>query len=75
MTLEEYKAIDWHRGNRVRLTNGKEYKVSLVKKNSHLILKSEEYGTHFLVCPNIIVERTSDAIDTSVKERKPTESV
>ena len=69
MTQEEYNNIDWHRGNYVRLTNGKEYKVSLVKKNGHLILKSVEYLTHFLVCPNIIVERTSDAIDTSVKTR------
>ena len=71
MTQEEFNNIDWHRGNYVRLENGKEYKVSLVKKNGrHLILKSEEYSTHFLVLYNIIVERTSDAIDTSVKEPK-----
>ena len=69
MTREEFFSIDWHRGNRVRLSNGNEYKVSFVRKG-HLILKSEEWDTHFLVAPNIIEERTSDFIDTSVKEPK-----
>ena len=71
MKQKEYNNIDWHRGNHVRLTNGKEYKVSIVRKRL-LILKSEEYDTHFLVLPNIIEERTSDFIDTEVKKAKPT---
>ena len=70
MTQEEYKAIDWHRGNRVRLNNGKEYKVSGVKKKV-LVLKSEEYDTHFFADYRIIVERTSDYIDPEERVKEP----
>ena len=71
MTQEEYKATDWHRGNCVRLSNGKEYKVSGVKKKV-LVLKSEEYDTHFFADYRIIQERTSDYIDSEEQVKKPT---
>ena len=60
MTQEEYYNTDWHRGNMVRLNNGKEYQVRSVKKKL-LVLFSEEFKKHFTANWNIIECRTSDA--------------
>lgn len=69
MTQEEYFNTDWHRGNAVRLNNGKEYPVKKVKKR-FLLLYSEEYDSYFVADHNIIVERTSDFIDDTPKMPK-----
>lgn len=60
MTLEEFLKIDWHRGNTVRLTNGKEYPVKKVRKH-WLLLYSVEYSSFFIVNHLYIDCRTSDA--------------
>lgn len=62
MTQEEYNSTDWNRGNRVRLTNGKEYLVRRQKKR-FLILYSAEYDAFFIADHHIIVCRTSDFIE------------
>ncbi len=72
MTLEEYKNIDWHRGNSVRLNNGKEYLVKKVKHN-YLLLWTDEYEKHFIVDYRIIECRTSDYIDDTPKHSDETQ--
>lgn len=69
MTIEEFFSTDWHRGNRVRLLNGKDYPVKKVKKK-YLLLWSEEYEAYFVVDHRIIDCRTSDFIDTTPKKPK-----
>lgn len=61
MTQEDYFNIDWHRGNIVRLTNGKEYSVRKVFKK-YLLLYSEEYDAYFIADNRIIDARVSDEI-------------
>lgn len=70
MTQEQFNSTDWHRGNTVRLNNGKEYPVKRVKK-SRLLLYSEEYDSFFTADFRIVEERTSDAIDDTPKMPKP----
>lgn len=70
MTQELFNSIDWHRGNSVRLTNGKEYPVKRVKK-SRLLLYSEEFDSFFTADFRIVEERTSDFIDDTPKAPKP----
>lgn len=61
MTQEEFNNINWHRGNVVRLENGKEYLVKGTKGHGRwLLLFSEEYGKCFVADHNIVVCRTSD---------------
>lgn len=59
MTQEEFHSIKWRYGNKVKLTNGKEYKVLMYRKNG-LVLFSEEYHATFFMTHDRIVERTSD---------------
>ena len=61
MTAEEFNQINWHRGNIVRLTNGKEYPVKKARKN-WLVLYSEEYHKFFIVNHAYIDERVSDNV-------------
>ena len=67
MTQEEFQAIDWHRGNQVRLTNGKEYPVKKICKR-FLLLYTEEYNQFFIADYHIIDCRTSDAVDLTPKK-------
>lgn len=67
MTQEEYNSTDWNRGNRVKLTNGKEYSVRAQKKK-FLLLYSAEHEAYFIADYHIIECRTSDAIE-SLKEK------
>lgn len=71
MTQEEYNSTDWNRGNRVKLTNGKEYSVRKQKKR-FLILYSEEYEAYFIADHHIIDCRTSDAIEPFEKKESHT---
>lgn len=71
MTQEEYKSIDWNRGNVVRLSNGKEYSVRGTNKR-YIILYSEEYQKHFVADYHIIDCRISDNIEPFVKRLHPT---
>lgn len=61
MTEEEFNKINWQHGNRVQLTNGKEYYV-MVKKKRHLLLLSVEYMKCFVAHYGIIDHRTSDYV-------------
>ncbi len=72
MTQEEYKSIDWNRGNVVRLSNGKEYSVR-GKNNKYIILYSEEFQKHFVADYRIIDCRISDNIEPFVERLHPTE--
>lgn len=72
MTQEEYKSIDWNRGNVVRLSNGKEYSVRGTNKR-YIILYSEEYQKHFVADYRIIDCRVSDNIEPFVERLHPTE--
>lgn len=69
MTQEEYYSTDWHRGNTVKLENGKEYPVKKVKKHC-LVLFSEEYEKFFVADYRIVDCRTSDFIDDTPKMPK-----
>lgn len=61
MTSEEFKSINWHRGNVVRLQNGKEYLVKGLKSNGkYILLYSEEYDSYFVSDHRIVDCRTSD---------------
>lgn len=64
MTQEEYDRTDWCRGNMVRLSNGKEYRVCGLRKNC-LLLHSVEYDAHFVAYHNIIDSRTYDGVLTA----------
>lgn len=61
MTQTEFNSINWHRGNEVRLTNGKEYLVKGIKGHGrYLLLYSAEYDSSF-VADHVLVDcRTSD---------------
>lgn len=59
MTAEKYNSTDWQHGNRVRLTNGKEYLV-MKKKKRFLLLLSVEHMAYFIASHQIIDCRTSD---------------
>lgn len=59
MTKEEFSSIYWQHGNKVRLTNGKEYTVLTVAKRG-LVLFSEEFQSSFFMTYHGIVERTSE---------------
>lgn len=72
MTQEEYKNIDWNRGNVVRLTNGKEYSVRGTNKR-YIILYSEEFQKHFVADFHIIDCRISDNIEPFIERLHPTE--
>lgn len=61
MTIEEYNNIVWQHGNRVRLSNGKEYPVMRQKKR-YLLLLSVEYMAYFVASYQIIQCRTSDFV-------------
>ena len=61
MTLQEFNEINWHRGNVVRLKNGKEYLVKGTKGHGRwLLLYSEEYDAKFVADYRIVDCRTSD---------------
>lgn len=61
MTLHEFVNTDWHRGNTVRLNNGKEYLVKGTKGHGkYLLLYSEEYDSCFVADFRIVDTRTSD---------------
>lgn len=61
MTEEEFKSINWRRGNFVRLMNGNEYIVKGTKCHGrYLLLYSVEYGKLFVADHNIVDCRTSD---------------
>ncbi|MCQ2096216.1 MAG: hypothetical protein MJY59_05705 [Bacteroidaceae bacterium] len=61
MTERDYQNTDWQHGNKVRLTNGKEYFVMRQKKR-YLLLLSEEYMAYFVADHRIIDCRTSDYV-------------
>ena len=61
MTLQEFNEINWHRGNVVKLMNGKEYLVKGTKGHGRwLLLYSEEYDKCFVADYRIVDCRTSD---------------
>ena len=61
MTLQEFNEINWHRGNVVKLKNGKEYLVKGTKGHGRwLLLYSEEYDKCFVADHKIVDCRTSD---------------
>lgn len=61
MTQEEFINTNWHRGNMVRLENGKEYLVKGVKGHGrYLLLYSWEYDQSFVADHNIVDCRTCD---------------
>ena len=61
MTLQEFNGINWHRGNVVKLKNGKEYLVKGVKGHGRfLLLYSEEFDAKFVADYRIVECRTSD---------------
>ena len=61
MTLKEFVDTNWHRGNVVKLKNGKEYLVKGVKGHGRwLLLYSEEYDKCFVADYRIVDCRTSD---------------
>lgn len=74
MTQEEFNSIDWHRGNSVKLLNGKEYLVKKVKKK-YLLLWTFEYEKYFIADCRIIDCRTSDFIDDTPKKSKEDEDL
>lgn len=61
MTLKEFVDTNWHRGNIVRLKNGKEYIVKGTKGHGRwLLLYSEEFDAKFVADYRIVDCRTSD---------------
>lgn len=61
MTQKEFIETNWHRGNVVKLENGKEYLVKGTKSHGkYLLLYSEEYDKCFIADHNIVDCRTSD---------------
>ena len=61
MTIEEYYKTNWHRGNEVKLSNGKVYLVKGTKGHrKFLLLYSAEYDANFVADYRIIDCRTSD---------------
>ena len=61
MTIKEFVDTNWHRGNVVRLKNGKEYLVKGTKGHGRwLLLYSEEYDAKFVADYRIVDCRTSD---------------
>ena len=61
MTLKEFVDTNWHRGNVVRLKNGKEYLVKGTKGHGRwLLLYSEEFDAKFVADYRIVDCRTSD---------------
>lgn len=61
MTLKEFVDTNWHRGNVVKLQNGKEYLVKGTKGHGRwLLLYSEEYDAKFVADYRIVECRTSD---------------
>jgi len=62
MSEQEFNDIPWQYGNKVRLTNGKEYTVKK-KKKRYLLLYSDEYNAYFVADHRITVERTSDKVE------------
>ena len=61
MTIEEYYKTNWHRGNEVKLNNGKVYLVKGTKGHrKFLLLYSAEYDANFVADYRIIDCRTSD---------------
>ena len=60
MTIKEFVDTNWHRGNVVRLKNGKEYLVKGTKGHGRwLLLYSEEYDAKFVADYRIVDCRTS----------------
>ena len=62
MSEQEFDSIPWQYGNKVRLSNGKEYTVKK-KKKRYILLYSEEYKAYFVADHRITIERTSDEIE------------
>lgn len=61
MTIKEFVDTNWHRGNVVRLKNGKEYLVKGTKGQGRwLLLYSEEYDAKFVADYRIVDCHTSD---------------
>lgn len=61
MTQQEFNSINWHRGNVVKLENGKEYFVKGTKGHGkYLLLYSEEFESSFVADYRIVEARTSD---------------
>lgn len=58
MLEQEFESIPWQYGNKVRLSNGKEYTVKK-KKKRYILLYSNEYHAYFVADYRITVERTS----------------
>lgn len=80
MTQEEFKNTNWHRGNMVKLDNGKEYLVKGLKSHgNYLLLYSWEYDSCFIADHNIVAYRTDDyeepeEIYLEMKRRKQEEA-
>jgi len=62
MSEQEFHSIPWQYGNKVRLTNGKQYTVKK-KKKRYILLYSDEYKAYFVADHRIVVERTSDKVE------------
>ena len=61
MTQKEFNETNWHRGNVVKLMNGKEYLMKGTKAHGkYLLLYSHEYDAHFVADYRIVDSRTSD---------------
>lgn len=61
MKLLEYYNTNWHRGNVVKLNNGKEYEVKGIKSHGrYLLLYSAEFDARFVADYRIVDCRTSD---------------
>lgn len=61
MTQEEFNSINWHRGNVVKLNNGKEYRcMGTTSHGKYLLLHSTEYDKCFVADYQIVECRTSD---------------
>lgn len=62
MSEQEFQSIPWQYGNKVRLTNGKQYTVKK-KKKRYILLYSDEYKAYFVADHRIVAERTSDKVE------------
>lgn len=62
MSEQEFNNIHWQYGNKVRLTNDKQYTVKK-KKKRYILLYSDEYNAYFVADHRIIAERTSDIVE------------
>jgi len=70
MTAAEMKAEQWKKGDTVRLTNGKDYKVmSYNSKKPVLYLYSKEYDSRFHANHRIIHKKVRSVTPKAPKEQ------